>query len=144
MGILLLPVVLLLLPATQTIYWVGATDLEITFTVTDAATDQPVPGATIRVHSRGGFYDEADRETFFTMTTDEAGAVTRLCRNSMCFGSKNWYTDTYVVHLPHWTYRVEARGYARNDLIELDLGDNIRRVQRGKPARLVVPTRLEK
>lgn len=143
-GLILVIVALLVLPAAQTIHWVGYTDLEIEFVVTDAETDIPVPAATVYVHSEGGFYAERERQDF-ELTTNEVGTVTRLCKDCMCFGTSGWNIDTYVVHLPDWYYRVSAPGYVESALTALDVLENVQQVQRGKPAaRLVVQVRLEK
>src|SRR5262245_191952 len=65
--------------------WVGATDLEVEFVVTDA-TGQPVPWARIDVQSDGGFYRECD-EKAFTLTADSAGTARRVCHHAMCYGT---------------------------------------------------------
>src|ERR1700732_3342445 len=83
------------------ILWVGSTDLEIEFVVTEVVTGQPVEGAKIAVHSDGGFYRERE-EKGFTLLTDQDGIARRVCHDSMCFGTRSGlrFTDTYVVHLP--------------------------------------------
>ncbi|HLJ93851.1 MAG TPA: hypothetical protein VKU02_11750, partial [Gemmataceae bacterium] len=45
------------------IYWVGSTDLEVVFAVTDA-NGHPIPGVRIEVQSEGGFYEEQDKQEF--------------------------------------------------------------------------------
>jgi hypothetical protein len=143
-GLILTVVVLLFLPPHKRVRWVGSTELEIEFTVADATTNVPIAGATIQVHSAGGFYAERDPQDF-ALITDKAGHAKRLCKDCMCYGTSGWNIYTFFVHLPWWFYRVSARGYAGSELTALDIGENVRRVQRGKPAaRLVVPIRLEK
>jgi hypothetical protein len=115
----------------QMMCWVGGTDLEIEFVVTDAATGKPVEGATITVHSEGGFYDERE-EKDFTLRTDRHGIARRVCHNSMCFGTQSAlrFTDTYVVHLPWWYVWTSAPGYEKSSLLYLDTSEHGQRVQR--------------
>ena len=56
-GLVFIAVVAVLLPLLQTVYWVGHTDLEIEFAVTDAKTVLH-PARTIDVHSYGGLNAE--------------------------------------------------------------------------------------
>src|SRR5713101_7461193 len=58
-----------LLPAFNTIHWVGSTDLEIDYLVLDNADGRPIPGATVEIHSEGGFYEE-DKPQDFSLVTD--------------------------------------------------------------------------
>jgi hypothetical protein len=143
----LIAVILLLLiwaAFFQTVCWVGGTDLEVEFAVVDASTGGPVAGATIDVHSEGGFYEEREPQDFVLVTGPD-GCVGRLCRRCTCFGTSGWNIDTYCVHLPWWQYRVSAPGYRPTERAELDVPGNQRKVRRGKPAatlRVEVP--LEK
>jgi hypothetical protein len=131
-GLILVALGLLLLPALQTCHWVGHTDLEVEFVVRDAATGQPVPGATLQVHSEGGLWAKRERQDF-TLVADPAGSVKRLCKDCLC------------VHLPWWVYQAKAPGYRPSALLELDVSENVRQVQRGRPsARLVLPIPLER
>jgi hypothetical protein len=136
-GLIGVVLLIMLLPTFQTIHWVGSTDLEIDFVVLDNATGQPIPGATVEIHSEGGFYEE-DYPQDFELVADQDGIATRVCRNNMCCGTSGWNIDTYSVHLPWWLYRVSAPGYRatkRTDLMTVQNGSN---VKRGKPAILVV------
>lgn len=121
------------LPMMQTVAWVGSTDLEVAFLVFDAVTGKAISDATIEIHSEGGLYADRDRQDF-TLVTGVDGSSKRLCRNCMCFGRRGWKIDTYIVHLPWWSYRVSAPGYARTEITELDVMENVRKVNRGKPA----------
>jgi hypothetical protein len=129
----------------QTIYWVGSTDLEVEFVVTDAISGLPLSGAQIEVKSEGGFYEQRD-EREFTLVADPDGIARKECRNSMCFGTQSGlrFTDTYVVHLPCWLFRVTAPNYEPSDWVDLDVWENVSRVQRVGPgrAKLVVPASL--
>ncbi len=143
----LIAVILLLLigaPFFQTVHWVGSTDLEVEFVAVDASTGDPVPGATVDVHSEGGFYEERDRQDF-ALVTGPDGRVRRLCRNSMCFGTSSWRVDTYAVHLPWWHYRASAPGYRPTEWADLDVPANRAKARRGKPAAtLLVEVPLER
>jgi hypothetical protein len=132
-----------LLPAFNTIHWVGSTDLEIDYLVLDNDDGRPIPGATVEIHSHGGFYEE-DKPQDFSLVTDLDGIANRVCRNTMCFGTSGWNIDTYVVDLPLWTYRISAPGYRPTERIELITTQNGTNVKRGNPARLVVIVELKK
>ena len=127
--------------------WVGATDLEIEFAVTDLGTSQPIEGARIAVLSEGGFYREHE-EKEFTLVTDQAGRARRVCHENMCtgVGSRLGFTDTYHVYLPEWLFQVSATGYEPRELVELHVPEYSRRVQRIGPgrAKLVVELSLRK
>jgi hypothetical protein len=130
-----------------TIQWVGWTDLEIELLVADTTTGQPVEAATIEVHSEGGFYEEREPQRF-TLVTDREGVAKRVCRRSMCCGTQSGlkFTDTYVVHLPRWRFRVSAPDCQASKWIDLDVPEYIRQVQRVGPgaAKLVVRVPLQK
>jgi hypothetical protein len=140
-GVVLL---LLLLPSRQTIHWVGSTDLEIEFAVLEAMTSDPIPGATIQIHSEGGFYEERNPRDF-TLVAGPDGCATHLCRDCMSFGTSGPNIDTFAVHLPRWLYQVSAPGYESSKKIELGFMENARNVQRGHPtSKLVVYISLQK
>jgi hypothetical protein len=143
-SLLLAALGLLFLPTLLPCDWVGDTDLEVEFVVRDTATGEPVPGATLQVHSEGGLCAERERQDF-SLVADPAGRVKRLCRNCLCFGTRGWNIDTYVVHLPWWFYQAKAPGYRPSALLQLDVPEYVRQVQRGRPfARLVVRVPLER
>jgi hypothetical protein len=131
----------------QIIYWVGHTDLEVEFAVTDTATGNPVPGTRIEVQSEGGSYAE-DLKQEFVLTADAGGLARKECPRSMCFGTQSGlrFTNTFVVHLPWWRYRVVAEGYNPTERDELDVLELRRQVRRAGPgkAKLVVPVSLHK
>jgi hypothetical protein len=131
----------------QTIYWVGSTDLEVEFAITDAATGRSVPGAWVEVQSEGGFYEERDKQEF-ALVSGADGVARKECRDSMCFGTRSGlrFTDTFVVHLPWWRYRVVAEAYHPTAWANLDVLELRRQVRRAGPgkASLVVPVSLHK
>ena len=130
-----------------TVHWVGHTDLEIEFVVTDATTGHPVEGAEVAVRPDGGLYQERD-EAAFALRTDAAGTARRVCHSSMCFGTQSGlgFTDTYVVHLPWWDVRVSAAGCEPVGNFFLDVPEYVRQVERVGPraAKLVVQVSLRK
>jgi hypothetical protein len=135
---------LLLIPPRERFKWVGVTDLEIECVVTDAVTGEPLKGATVQVRSEGGLWAERDEQQF-SLVTDAGGSVKRLCKECLCFGTSGRNIDTYFVHLPWWYYQATAPGYAPSEWTYLDTPENVRQVQRGKPAaKLVVRTELKK
>src|SRR5262245_10689499 len=129
-------------------YWVGSTDLEVEFAITDAAIGTPVPGARVEIHqAEGGFYLDRD-EREFALVSGSDGLASQECRESMCFGTKSRLriTNTFVVHLPSWRFRVVADGYEPGEWTNLDVPQYIREARRAGPgkAKLVVPVPLHK
>src|SRR5438094_567944 len=78
-------------------YEVGCTDLAIEFAVGDAATGQPIEGATIDVYVEVAFYRRDAEEKRFSMRTDHGGISRRVCRDNMCTGKRSGlgFTDTF-------------------------------------------------
>jgi len=129
----------------QTIKWVGHTDLEVRFVVTDAESGQLIPNATIHVRAEPDGFCDVLQQPEFTITTDEHGNAKQLATNCMCFGSKGTFEDTFASHLPQWSFHVTATGYSVTDSGYLDVPENAKNVQRGDPfATLTVPIRLRK
>lgn len=128
----------------QTARWVGRTDVEIRFVVTDAQSNQPVPKAIVFISSEpDGFCDDSPQHEF-TLSTDENGQAKYLATSCMCFGSKGTFEDTFGSHLPRWTYHVSASGYSSTTPTFLDVSENARRVERGdRFATLSVPILLD-
>lgn len=127
----------------ETIKWVGHTELEVRFVVTDAETGQPIPNATIHISAEpGGFCDDPPQPEF-TITTDQGSHAKHVTTNCICFGSKGTFEDTFTSHLPQWSFHATATGYSETDPAYLDVTENARQVQRGDPfATLSVPIRL--
>jgi hypothetical protein len=133
--------------SVQTIYWVGSTDLEVEFAVTDSATGSTIPDARVEVQSEGGFYEERDKQEFVLIAGAD-GVARKECHGSMCFGTQSGlrFTNTFVVHLPWWRYRVVAEGFDPTEWDNLDVLEQRRQVRRAGPgrAKLVVPVSLHK
>lgn len=131
----------------RTIYWVGHTDLEVEFVVTDAANGSPIPQARIEVYSEGDSYSE-DSEREFALATGQDGRVIKECLSSMCSGKESGlrFTDTFAVHLPGWTFRGVAEGYEPGEWRGLATRESVRQVQRvdSDKAKLVVPVSLRR
>lgn len=107
---------------SQTIKWVGSTNLEVEFRITSAESDQPIRGARIQVLSHGGFYDDGEAEGPFELQTDAAGMAGRHLRNNMCIGTVSGlrFTNTYHVYVPTWRLRVSAAGYEPSAWVDLN------------------------
>lgn len=118
------------------IHWVGSTDLEVAFAVTDASTGKPIPNAQVEIQSEGGFYEERDRQEF-VLVGDANGVARKECRSSMCFGTLSGlrFTNTFVVHLPWWRYRVVAEGFQPVEWANLDVIEFRRQVKRDGPGK---------
>jgi len=133
----------------QTIHWVGAQDLEITFLVTDAESDQPIKGAKIEVlRDEVNFCEK--RETIpFHLDTDANGIAISFEKQCMCFGTEGWSwkgrIDTFGMHVPGWLLRVSAPGYKTTEPFWLHSEESIRNLDRGTDfAKLKVPMKLQK
>lgn len=144
-GLIFAVLLLLLLPTVQGIDWVGSTDLEVEFAVTDATTGGPVPGAATEIHSEGGFYEERQPRDF-RLVAGADGRAGHLCRDSMCVGQDSLLKHTFAVHLPWWQFRVSAPGYEPTEPANLDVLEYRRAAKRVSPRRsqLVVPVSLHK
>jgi hypothetical protein len=146
-GLVAVPLLAVGYDRLQTRHWVGHTDLQVDFLVTDARTGQPVAGAKVAVHPDGGFYRDRDEPAFVLMTGGD-GAARRVCHDSMCAATQSGlrFTDTYAVHLPWWYFRVSAQGFEASDIVFLDAPEFARQVRRVGPraAELVVQVSLRK
>jgi hypothetical protein len=132
----------------MTIYWVGSTDLEVEFAITDNAAGSPIADARVEIQqSKGGFYEDRD-EKEFVLISDSAGLARRGCPESMCFGTRSGlgFTNTFAVHLPYWQFRIVADGYQPGQWTPLNVQQYIREAQRAGPgkAKLRVPMSLHK
>jgi hypothetical protein len=116
------------------IHWVGSTDLEVEFVVTEARSSAAIPGARVEIQSDGGFYEERDKQEF-ALVTDLDGVARKVCVDSMCSGSRSGlgFTDTFAVHLPFWRFRVVADGYKPTVLGSLDVPEFQRQARRTSP-----------
>ena len=128
----------------QTIKWVGRTDLEVRFVITDADTGQPIPNATVHISAKpGGFCDDPSQPEF-NITTNQSGHVKHVATNCMCFGSEGTFEDTFASHLPQWAFHATAVGYVASAPGYLTAHENNNRVQRGEPfATISIPIQLQ-
>ena len=124
--------------------WVGYTELEIEFVVTDSG--RPVPGASVQVHSEGGFFKGGEEEEDFVLVTDGNGIARTSCDDVWCSGEKSGLrlTDTYDVYMPWWQFQVTAPDYHASECYFLASREFNKQVQRLGPgkAKLVVPIQL--
>jgi hypothetical protein len=130
----------------QMIHWVGRTDLQGEFAITNSATGAPISGARVEIQqSEGGFYEDQDEKEFVLVSGGD-GLAGKECRHSMCFGTRSGlgFTDTFGVHLPDWRFRVVAPGYESGKWTELVVPQYSRQARWAGPgkAKLVVPVSL--
>jgi hypothetical protein len=130
---LLVVAFVMLRPSIQRFYWVGNTDIEIEFLVTDALTGETIQGATIQVRVEGEECGGKKKEQF-NLVTGANGSVKRLVRNCMSFGTVGDNIDTFAMHLPLWSYQVSRDGYIPSEWKVLDDMEYAGKVQRGTPA----------
>jgi hypothetical protein len=131
---------------SQKIAWIGPTNLEVSFVVTDVATGEPIPGARIEVQSDDRFCEEKEREEF-VLFADAKGVARQVCR-STCFGTESplKFRDTFGVHLPWWQFRAIAEGFEPGELTGLmqsKLAGQPKRV-RPRQSAAVVPVTLQR
>jgi hypothetical protein len=125
--------------------WLGSTDLEIEFVITDADSGQPVEAAELLVYEYGGFYREAQAEREFTLTADSEGIIRSVCHDDWCIGKTSGlrFTDTYHVYLPEWRLQVSAPGYEASNRVWLrELPEGRRQQQHLGPRRDKLIVRL--
>jgi hypothetical protein len=147
-GVIVMPLLVWGYDRVQMIMWVGSTDLEVEFAISDAVTGLPIRGARTEIQQdEGGFYEDKDQKKFVLVSNDD-GLASKECRNSMCVGTRSGlgFTDTFVVHLPYWRFRVVAENYKPGQWTDLDVPQYIRQVRPAgtRKARLVVLVSLEK
>jgi hypothetical protein len=109
-GLLLIVLLVMCLPLVQTVHWVGHTQLEVEFVVTEAGGGQPVEGATITIRTEEGGFCRWERGKKLVLVTDADGRAKKRC-TCMCFGSSGWRTNTFGIHLPDWWVAVAAPGF---------------------------------
>lgn len=111
----LVTIAVYLIDRSQTMKWVGVTNLDLDFLVIDADTQDPIPNARVEIFSNGGFYDGGDEEDqkTFDLRTDATGVARRRCGNNRCIGTQSrlLFTDTYHVYTPMWRVRALALGH---------------------------------
>jgi hypothetical protein len=129
------------------IVWLGGTDLEITFVVTDSDTGTPIPGAAVHV-----FYAHSPRDRTnvpFTLTTAANGTVRHWCRGVDCTGRSNpvmpW-RNTITAKLPSWVLDATAPGYMDSEPQDLGFSQKVRKPVRRKHgnAAVTIPVTLRK
>jgi hypothetical protein len=133
-----------LIVCVQDTKWVGSTDLEVRFIVTDASSGQPVDGATISIHQEGyGFCDSCQDTKDFSLTTGANGTVSHRCRGCMCWGSSSVWRSTFRVHVPTWRFSAATRGHAESAAVWLQDSPYARQGKsREKDAVLEIPIHL--
>jgi len=106
------------------VVWVGQTDLQVVFIVSDAETKKPVPSAVVefRKDEEGNdFCREECDEARDSFTTDATGRLARHWTGCMCSGRRSWVrNDTFSLRLPGLWVRASAPGYATGKWTYLD------------------------
>jgi hypothetical protein len=127
------------------VHWVGRTDVDISFIVTNAETGQPIPGASIQVLQGDSSFCKTDQNPPFVLTADENGRATVRAMRCMCFGTSGWngwrYRNTFGTHMPEWEFQIVKPGYVKTEAFWLSsfLGS----VKRGKEVwNMDVPVQL--
>jgi hypothetical protein len=135
--------VAIFLPPRRSIAWVGSTDLDVEFVISDADTGRPIAGAAVDIEQEeGGFCSDKDAKQFRLVTGPDGTATHRL--GCMSFGITSTWKDSFSVHLPHWTFVVSADGYRPSEPVELDQPLYERQVERRQgSARLRVPVTIK-
>jgi hypothetical protein len=132
---------------TSATFWTGSTNLEIEFTVSDAASGAPIPGARIDIESQD-WRDEKSNNKQFSVLTDDNGLGYRLCPDRMCGGERSalGITNTWSARLPYWRFSVSAPSYDSSDWSDLyppAFKAKASRIGMGK-AKVAVPVALHK
>lgn len=109
--------------------WVGGTDLEVEFVVTQNPSGQPIEGAEIAVSKDSNY--RAEREMQFQLRTDSSGSAQRRC-HCLAFGGSSglFISRIYMVDLPWWYFQVSAPGYQTSEPMSLHVPEYERQVQR--------------
>jgi hypothetical protein len=132
----------------ELIAWVGATDLDVEFVITDADSGAPLPGARVEIHSEGGLLAHEESKGDFVLIVDEDGVAQKARPRCMCHGDRSGlgFTNSFAIHTPWWRFRAVAAGYETPEWAWLDSIDHSRQLQRLGPGRtkLVVPISLTK
>ncbi|HKI32684.1 MAG TPA: hypothetical protein VKA46_12605 [Gemmataceae bacterium] len=124
--------------------WVGGTDLEIEFVITDVDSGEHVEAAEVLVFEEIGLYREAKGEPF-TLVTGQDGTARRVCHDDLCSGkqSRLGFTHTYHVAWPSWCVQISAPGYESSKPVWLlDMPEERRHEQHLGPMRDKLTVRL--
>jgi len=129
----------------RTLNWVGYRDLEVQFEVVDAENENPIPNATIFVRTDAGGHCEDRVAREFSMTANENGKSSQICKQCMCFGGKSRFKDTFGIHLPLWWFHASAKGYSESAVTYLNAPEYKSMVDRDRPILLIsIPIRLQR
>lgn len=148
MGVIAVPLCVWGYDRVLVIHWVGHTDLDVEFSISDAATGAPIRGARVEIQqTAGGYYEDRDEKGYMLASGDD-GLARKVCRSSMCFGTRSGlgFTDTFVVHLPVWRFQAVANGYEPSQWTELDVPHYLQQVRQSGPgeAKLAVAVSLDR
>jgi hypothetical protein len=105
-------------------FWIGSTDLEITFRVTDATTGQPIPEAVIDIVG-AEWNCCGDCNPPLKLVTDDQGMVKKMCTQCTCTGYSGWkpffrWTETFHTRTPSWQFFASSPKHEKTELIWID------------------------
>jgi hypothetical protein len=106
------------------VVWVGQTDLQVVFIVSDAENKTPVPSAVMEFRKgeeENDFCREKSDEACDSFITDSTGRLARHWTGCRCSGRRSWVTkDSFSLRLPGLWFRASAPGYATGRWTYLD------------------------
>ena len=140
-------IILLQLPVMRGAYWVGNSDLKVTFSITDLDSGEAIPHATIRIHKSPSIGPPTDQEKDLVALTDADGKARQDYGKCMSYGYSGPFKETYHMELPDWHFRGSAEGYQPSEWIpQLKYGYTVDSPpQKGKPyATLTIPIKLQR
>jgi hypothetical protein len=124
------------------IYWLGDTDLEVEFVVTESGSESAIPGAQILVDSYEGHNKQQ-----FELFTDQRGLAHKQCGYTYCCGFRSTLgiTNTFSVDVPAWWFQVRADGFEPSEWVDLVALESTRHQRIGPDkAKLAVPVALKR
>jgi hypothetical protein len=126
--------------------WVGSTDVEVEFIVTEATTGQSIENAKIVITSEDRDYREGE-EKQFQLETNPEGKAQQMC-HCLCSGNISGLciTQSRVINLPWWYFQASASGYRPSERACLHGPEYAKQIQRiGRRAdKLIVRLSLQK
>jgi hypothetical protein len=132
---------------TLTKLWIGSTDLEIEFVITEIGSGKGVPGARVEIQSSTHSYETPKKEEF-VLIADSGGVAAREWYNITCTGRQSGLriTNTFAVRRPWLKFRVTAAGFEATEWLAAEDLEAPRRVVRTGPrqSRWVIPVELKR
>lgn len=117
--------------------WIGHAKVEVEFIVSDLATGDPIPGATISVKPTDG-PPPADSPDVFELVTDSRGRAVRLRPDNVIAGRD----EKGHLYPPDWEVIVRADGFQDSDPIHAWNVASWRRVIKPNGQTVAVPMNI--